>query len=109
MRYQEYFTPTTDAELYRLELIENLGYVLPLIKKQAEQVLGRKIRMVAPIGAVNDPVHFDEGSDVDVAFYLDGMENTVVNESLSEVLQEHFANLPVEDVGAINAIVLQRA
>lgn len=108
MRYQEYFTSTTDSELYRLELIENLGYILPLIKKKAEQVLGRKIRLVMPIGEVNDPVHFNEGSEVDVAFYLNGVEGAVINEDLTTLLQSFFANLPVEDIGVINAIVLQR-
>lgn len=109
MRYQEYFTPTTDAELYRLELHETLEHVLPLIKKQAEQIIGRKIRMVKPIGAVNDPVHFSEDIEVDVAFYLDGVNSNCINEELTTRLQNHFANLPVEDIGVINAIVLQQA
>jgi hypothetical protein len=108
MRYQEYFTPATDAELYRLELHESLEYVLPLIKKQAEAVLGCKIRLAKPIGAVNDPVRFSEDSEVDVAFYLNGLDSNQINEEMTSKLQEHFANLPVEDIGVINAFVMQR-
>jgi hypothetical protein len=108
MRYQEYFTTTTDAELYRLELIENLGHVLPLLKKQAEQVLGQKIRLATPIGPITDPVHFDEGSEVGVAFYLSGAKNVAVDIEKSEILSSHFANLPIVDIGVIKAIVLQR-
>jgi hypothetical protein len=108
MRYQEYFKSTNDSELYRLELIESLGHTLPLIKKQAEQALGRKIRSVTPSGKVNDPVHFDEGIDVEVVFYLDGMENARENSVLSDLLREYFADHPFHDIGTIRPIVLQR-
>jgi hypothetical protein len=107
MRYPEYFTPATDAELYRLELFETLEHVLPLIKKQAEQVLGCKIRMVKPIGAINDPVHFSEDVDVEVAFYLNDVDFQKIDEELTHKLQSYFANLPMLDIGVINAVVLQ--
>jgi predicted nucleotidyltransferase len=102
MRVYEVNSELEDYRLHALYMIkENTSW----IKKTAEEVLGRPVISIKPIGSVTNPSKFTEDSDIDVAVYVES--GKVVDEELSAQLQDVMIRHPINDIGVLNTIVFK--
>lgn len=94
-------------EEYRREALAALRANLRSIQLVAEDVLGRAVVRVAPIGSILDRNRFHEASDVDVGIEVQGHQNERegVSEKLSRKVQEEMLKHPIHPIGVVNTVV----
>lgn len=101
MRFNDLILIESDTELecYRLDLLDAISCNTQRIKKEAEKVLGAKVRGIRPLGDIMDAAKFSDESDIEVAIYVD----SVVEYDLESTLKarDHFNQLTFSDLGTI--------
>lgn len=101
MRFNDLILIESDTELecYRLDLLDAISCNTQRIKKEAEKVLGVKVRGIRPLGDIMNMAKFSEESDIEIAIYVDSVVD-LDNESTIKT-RAHFSQLTFSDLGTI--------
>lgn len=108
MRFNDLILIESDTELecYRLDLLDAISCNTQIIKREAEKILGTRVRGIKPVGDLMNASKFDESSDIEIAIYVDSMDQ--YDREASSALQKHFRSITLADLGDITPHVYRK-